>query len=204
MKILKIGKENNMNYITLEGYSDTTVEGFKMPSLKFKAPKIKFPTFKAPKMNFKAPKIKAPKIKFPKMKFKAPKMNFKAPNLKLPDFGKVGNQIGKLAEQGADAYLQAQTGGMLGTGGLTGMGQGLLDTGLGLVGSASGMLGGLLGGQSPVSTDALNQGYSDQPQEQEQIYEDDTFGQYTLDLNGNPVFLDPSAQSAYDQASQGY
>jgi hypothetical protein len=199
MKILKIGKENNMSYVTLEGYSDTTLEGFKMPSLKYKAPKIKLPTFKAPKMNFKAPKIKVPK-----MKLKAPKMNFKAPNLKLPNFSKIGNQIGKLAEQGADAYIQAQTGGMLGTGGLTGMGQGLLDTGLGLVGSASGMLGGLLGGQSPASTDALNQGYSDQPQEQEQIYEDDTYGQYTLDANNNPIFLDPSAQSAYDQASQGY
>ena len=179
MKILKIGKDNNMNYITLEGYSDTTLEGFKMPSFKFKQPKL--PSFK-----FKQPKL-------PTLKFKQPK---------LPNFSKIGNQIGKLAEQGADAYLQAQTGGMLGTGGLTGMGQGLLDTGLGLVGSASGMLGGLLGGQSPASTDALNQGYSDQPQEQ--IYEDDTYGQYTLDPNGNPIFLDPSAQSAYDQASQGY
>ena len=178
MKILKIGKENNMNYITLEGYNQETLEGFKMPSFKFKQPNL---NFKQPKLKFKQPKLS----------------NFKAPN-----FSNVGNQIGKLAEKGLDAYLQVQTGGMLGKDGLTGMGQGLFDTGLNLVGSASGMLGGLLGGQSPASTDALNQGYSDQPQEQ--IYEDDTYGQYTLDPNGNPIFLDPSAQSAYDQASQGY
>ena len=187
MKILKIGKENNMNYITLEGYNQETLEGFKMPSFKFKQPNL----------NFKQPKLK---FKQPKLKFKQPKLsNFKAPN-----FSNVGNQIGKLAEKGLDAYLQVQTGGMLGKDGLTGMGQGLFDTGLGLVGSASGMLGGLLGGQSPASTDALNQGYAEQPQEQEQIYEDDTYGQYTLDANGNPIFLDPSAQSAYDQAIQGY
>jgi len=201
MKILKIGKENNMNYITLEGYSDTTLEGFKMPSFKFKQPKLpsfKFKQPKLPTLKFKQPKLPSFKFKQPKL----PTLKFKQP--KLPNFSKIGNQIGKLAEQGADAYIQAQTGGMLGTGGLTGMGQGLLDTGLGLVGSASGMLGGLLGGQSPASTDALNQGYADQPQEQEQIYEDDTYGQYTLDPNGNPIFLDPSAQAAYDQASQGF
>lgn len=104
--------EGDLYVEEIEFLPGATLQGFKFPKLK-----IKLPSFK-----FKFPKIRLPKIKLPKLKLPAIKLpKIKLPNIKMPniDLGKafssgvagISKGVGAIGELGSSIFGAA--GGML-------------------------------------------------------------------------------------------